>query len=132
MEPVKKRSRKRDAIIALLGGTTAHPNAEWIYSQLKPIFPDLSLGTVYRNLAGFKEEGVIISVATVRGQERYDADTSRHAHFICDVCGAVIDIKADFPLDNFIETAEKETGALVTGADLKFHGTCADCAGNQK
>ena len=54
MATAKKFSRKREAILTCLHGTTCHPTAEWVYQQLKPQFPDLSLGTVYRNLAAFK------------------------------------------------------------------------------
>ena len=127
MEQVRKKSRKRDAIMHVLAGTRTHPNAEWIYSQLKPDFPDLSLGTVYRNLAQFREEGAIISVANVRGQERYDANISEHTHFICDVCGSVVDIEGDMSMDDYIERAARETGARVTGAELIFRGVCAAC-----
>ena len=67
MATAKKFSRKREAILTCLHGTTCHPTAEWVYQQLKPQFPDLSLGTVYRNLAAFKAEGVIDSVGVVNG-----------------------------------------------------------------
>ncbi len=59
---VRKHSRKRDAILECLRCTTSHPTAEWVYNQLKPTIPDLSLATVYRNLAIFKAEGTIDSV----------------------------------------------------------------------
>ena len=75
MATAKKFSRKREAILTCLHGTTCHPTAEWVYQQLKPQFPDLSLGTVYRNLAAFKAEGVIDSVGVVNGLERYDGNT---------------------------------------------------------
>ena len=56
MERVRKRSKKRDAILACIRETDTHPSAEWIYTRLKPQIPDLSLGTVYRNLSMFREE----------------------------------------------------------------------------
>lgn len=43
-------SKKREAILTAIRSTTCHPSAEWIYHTLKPTHPDLSLGTVYRNL----------------------------------------------------------------------------------
>ena len=52
-------SPKRDAILQCLRSTTCHPSAEWVYSQLKPKIPDLSLATVYRNLARFRAEGAV-------------------------------------------------------------------------
>ena len=51
---MQKKSRKRDAILACVCSTDTHPTAEWVYTQLKPDIPDLSLGTVYRNLAMFR------------------------------------------------------------------------------
>ena len=51
---IQKKSRKRDAILACVCSTDTHPTAEWVYTQLKPDIPDLSLGTVYRNLAMFR------------------------------------------------------------------------------
>ena len=70
MEKIRKRSKKRDAILACICGTDCHPSAEWVYTQLKPQIPDLSLGTVYRNISMFREEGTIVSVGVVNGLER--------------------------------------------------------------
>ena len=69
---IQKKSRKRDAILACVCSTDTHPTAEWVYTQLKPDIPDLSLGTVYRNLAMFRREGIIGSAGVVNGLERYD------------------------------------------------------------
>ena len=52
-------SPKRDAILQCLRSTTCHPSAEWVYAQLKPRIPNLSLATVYRNLARFRAEGAV-------------------------------------------------------------------------
>ena len=60
--PPRKHSKKRDAIYECVRSTKTHPSAEWVYSRLKPEIPDLSLGTVYRNLNLFQQEGRLISV----------------------------------------------------------------------
>ena len=57
METVRKKSRKREAMLAALRATTEHPTAEMLYNTLKPEYPELSLGTVYRNLSVLAEEG---------------------------------------------------------------------------
>ena len=90
MATIRKRSRKRDAILACVRATTCHPSAEWVYQRLKPTIPDLSLGTVYRNLSMFKDEGLVISVGTVGGLERFDGNTKPHTHFVCTRCSAVL------------------------------------------
>ena len=60
-------SRKRVGILEALKGTTVHPTAEWVYEKLKPVYPDLSLGTVYRNLKKFCSDDVIKSVGVING-----------------------------------------------------------------
>ena len=126
MEQVRKHSRKRDAILACLRSTDAHPSAEWIYRQLKPEIPDLSLGTVYRNLAYFADTGEIRILGTVAGQERFDGDVQPHSHFICRNCGAVLDWpEEETSVDT--QSVEEGLGVRITEVDLKFSGLCADC-----
>ena len=60
--PIRKNSKKRQVILEALAATTAHPTAQELYQQLKPDYPDLSLGTVYRNLSLFSEQGDVMSV----------------------------------------------------------------------
>ena len=105
MESTRRQSKKRDAIREILLASYDHPSVEEIYRRLKPDIPDLSLGTVYRNLALFREEGKAMSVATVAGQERFDGRTHPHAHFICEKCGRVDDVDAVF---NFEVPEENE------------------------
>ena len=124
MMPVRKHSRKRDAILSCVRGTTCHPTAEWVYTQLKPTIPDLSLATVYRNLAMFKDEGTIDSVGVYNGLERFDFRTDPHAHFICEKCGRVDDVDAVLP-----ETlVTGEMPGKVRSWALTFYGICRCCA----
>ena len=100
------------------------PSVEEIYRRLKPDYPDLSLGTVYRNLALFREEGKAMSVATVAGQERLDGRTHPHAHFVCEKCGRVDDVNAALP-----ETlVTGEMPGEVKSWTLTFYGICRCCA----
>lgn len=120
-------SKKRELIYNKICSTNIHPSAEWVYNNLKEEYPDLSLGTVYRNLALFKKQGTIISVANVNGQERFDGKTKPHSHFICTECGAVIDIEDESggnPLDNALS---EKYGFTVTHHNLIFYGTCDKC-----
>ncbi len=124
--PTRKHSRKRDAILACLRGTTVHPSADWIYARLKPEIPDLSLGTVYRNLTLFREEGVIRSLGVVDGLERFDADTSPHMHFVCTCCGAVLDVEgAQLPAEL---PAMGAAAGNVSSCQVTFTGVCHSCA----
>ena len=127
MEARTKHFKKREAILNCLRSTTSHPSAEWVHAQLKAEYPDISLGTVYRNLALFKEQGLVISVGTVNGVERFDADTEPHVHFFCNECGAVLDLVGLSVPEELNLAAAAETGGQVGTCQLTFSGVCMDC-----
>ena len=124
MEHATKHFRKRSAILDCLRGTTAHPSAEMVHKMLQEAHPDISLATVYRNLSLFKSQGLITSVATVRGIERFDANTAPHVHFICSGCDAVMDLhQIEVPL----ALGEQCTDCRIDSCQLTFHGLCGNC-----
>ena len=127
MEATSKNFRKRNAILSYLQGTTAHPSAETIYSDLKSEIPDLSMATVYRNLTKFRQEGMVQCVATVKGVERYDGNTAPHVHFICRRCDAVTDLDEMQIPPQLIQQATSLTGGEVNCCTLSFDGLCRDC-----
>ncbi len=130
MEKATKHFRKRDAILTCLRQTTEHPSAEWVFSQLKPQIPDLSLGTVYRNLSLFKEQGLITSLGTVNGVERFDGNTEPHVHYICTGCGRVLGLHQIRVPEELNQAAAMGSGGEVTGCQLTFTGVCSECAKN--
>lgn len=127
-----KQFRKRNAILACLRSTDSHPSAEWIFDRLKPDFPDLSLGTVYRNLTLFKQGGEIQSLGTVNGVERFDGNTQPHVHFICERCGRVHDLPA---MQSPEELLRREASGISVGEvqtiQLCFRGLCQTCISTQ-
>ena len=127
MKTHAKHFRKRDAILTCLRETDCHPSAEWIFNRLKPQIEDLSLGTVYRNLALFKEQGLAISVGTVNGIERFDGNTAPHVHHICTTCGEVKDLHGISVPAELSYSAAQESGAEVSGCQLTFTGKCKKC-----
>ena len=121
---MKKHSKKRDAILECVRSTTSHPGADWVHAQLRAQYPDLSLGTVYRNLSSFKQEGVITSVGIVKGVERFDGNMDPHAHFICDSCSAVIDVEGIDPPEKLCEQVGCGSAKSCV---LTFNGICKSC-----
>ncbi len=106
-------------------GTKSHPTAEWVYESVRRAMPRVSLGTVYRNLQVLVEEGRLRSFSR-DGRIRYDADLELHDHFVCEGCGALIDI----PRSAEALPAERRLRALgyrVSGRTLEFHGLCRTC-----
>ena len=127
MATTNKHFRKRDAILEYLRSTKAHPSAETIYTDLKQQIPDLAMGTVYRNLTLFKEQGLVSSVATVKGVERFDGNTQPHVHFICQDCDAVIDLMEMQIPGSLQSTASQCCGGRADICNLSFTGVCRNC-----
>ncbi len=132
MERKEHFSRKRAAILEALRGTACHPTADWVYGQLKPRFPDLSLGTVYRNLHYFCETGQAVSLGVVAGYERFDARTEPHHHLVCAGCGGVVDVFGDVMGPKVLEELSNASGCKIEGASVHFYGLCPECAKQQK
>lgn len=121
-----RNSETRNKIYEYLCGTKVHPSAYMIFQELKPSIPTLSMGTVYNNLKHFEEHGMVINVATVNGNERYDADTSDHVHLVCDCCGAVIDIiGANIDI---AKSACSVSNAKINKIKIVLHGVCEECS----
>ena len=130
METTTKQFRKRNAILTCLQQTDTHPSAEMVHQMLQAEHPDISLATVYRNLARFKAQGMIQSVATVKGIERFDANTAPHVHFICTGCDAVMDLHQIQVPQSLSPDAETSSGCHIEGCQLTFTGLCSSCHTN--
>ena len=130
--PVRENySRKRVAILEALKGTTVHPTAEWVYEQLKPEYPDLSLGTVYRNIKKFCSDDLVKSVGVINGQEHFDADMSTHSHLVCQRCGSVSDIFEVFFDSDRRSDLEEKYKVSIQEEEVIFKGICKNCLGKR-
>ena len=127
MEPATKQFRKRNAILECLRSTDQHPSAEAVHEMLQAEHPDISLATVYRNLALFKEQGMISSLGTVKGIERFDANTAPHVHYICTSCGDVVDLPQITVPEEMNSAAAHASGGRVDCCQLTFTGICGNC-----
>ena len=87
---------------------------------------------MYRNLIFFQERGDIRSVGVIQGQERFDAVVTPHSHFVCEYCGAVIDLP-HLTLDSEMDHAvSQQYGLMVYRHELTLHGLCPDCIKQKK
>lgn len=132
MGQTAKHFRKRDAILTCLRGTTVHPSADWVYEQLKAEHSDISLATVYRNLALFKTQGLINSLGTVQGVERFDGNTAPHVHFICTECGCILDLEGIAVPEELNNLAACTAGGQISGCQLNFTGKCQKCINQEE
>lgn len=121
----KRYSRQRELIYEAVLGSKEHPTAEMVYQWLKPANPNLSLGTVYRNLNLLAEEGILIRMPFP--VERYDGDIHPHSHFRCKECGRVFDLMLGYASEIDEAAAQASPGFQIEGHDLTFSGLCPDC-----
>ena len=92
-----KYSRQRESIKACLMSRKDHPTADALYTSIREQFPNISLGTVYRNLNLLVELGEIRKLSCGDGTDHFDYDTSPHYHYVCRQCGRVMDIPMEQP-----------------------------------
>ena len=123
---IQRKSRQRETILRLLKNTKSHPTADWVYDRVRKEIPNISLGTVYRNLRKLSQEGIIQKLSFGSSFDRYDADTSFHYHFACRNCGKVYDVVPGRP-HRLLRQVEQKTGFEVEGVRIEFHGVCSRC-----
>ena len=124
-----KYSRQREAIKTFLAGRYDHPTAETVYLGIKEEFPNISLGTVYRNLSLLSDIGEIQKLSTGIGPDRFDGNPALHYNFICKHCGSVLDLSVD-GLDHINVLANQGFDGEIEGHITYFYGKCADCKKN--
>ena len=69
---VLRYSKQRESIKNYLCGREDHPTADMIYTSIREEYPNISLGTIYRNLSLLVEIGEIQKITT-DGADRFDA-----------------------------------------------------------
>lgn len=121
-----KHSKQRDMIINFLRSRKDHPTADVVYMNVRQQNPNISLGTVYRNLTLLADLGEIQRLRVGDGVDHFDADTSEHYHFICKDCGSVIDLEMD-SIESINDVAGRHFGGHITGHFIYFYGTCESC-----
>lgn len=121
-----KYSRQRQTIHNFLMTRKDHPTADVVYRNVRQEYPHISLGTVYRNLTLLADRGEILRLHVGDGVDHFDADTSRHSHFICSCCGCVTDLALDC-LEDVLTQAKQGFDGRIEDLDACFRGVCVDC-----
>lgn len=121
-----KKSKQREQIKQFLMTRKDHPTADVVYMNVRKENPNISLGTVYRNLTLLSEIGEIQRLRMGDGVDHFDADTSQHYHFICKECGSVIDLALD-ALPDTCGIAGQNFDGEIAGCVTYFYGKCKAC-----
>jgi Fe2+ or Zn2+ uptake regulation protein len=123
-----RNTRQRGVILDILRGSHDHPTAETIYRSARRVLPNISLGTVYRNLNFLRDQGAVREIRPSEGgSSRFDAADTPHAHFHCLHCSALLDIPLPQPLES-VRFEEEERISAVSLVDLHVVGSCSGCA----
>ena len=123
-----KYSRQRESIKNYLMATKEHPTADEVYMNVKQEFPNISLGTVYRNLNLLTDIGEAIKISTPNGGDRFDGKLEPHNHFLCTKCGRLLDLELDMQsIDEVNRLAGENFDGVITSSSTLFYGECSDC-----
>ncbi len=126
----ERYSRQREAILDTVRSTHSHPTAEWVYETVREEIPNISLGTVYRNLKYLTDHGKIEEVILDDNVTHYDGNTGDHYHCICEQCGKIIDVSVD--AEKTLTQLESQIKEFkISAHKLEFYGLCQSCAANQ-
>ncbi len=126
-----RNSYQRNRILQILKETNSHPTADWVYSKLKAEIPELSIGTVYRNLKVLMEQGHIQKLPFGSTFDRFEAKIGPHYHLVCDKCGLVKDF--EMPQYSTINSkAEQISTFKISRHRIDFFGLCENCQNNIK
>jgi len=119
-------SKQREIIIKYIKHVKTHPTAEIIYNDLRNDNPELSLGTVYRNLDKLSKTGEILRLKQFGQKDRFDGNTEHHYHGECVKCLEVFDI-----FINYFSDVDKKTQDVsdfnVVSHEIKFNIICPKC-----
>lgn len=121
-----KYSRQRESIKNCLMNRTDHPTADTLYLAMREEFPNISLGTVYRNLNLLADLGEIMRFSCGDGSEHFDYTTDPHYHFVCRTCSAITDLPESIVRDTS-ELLSGQTPGRVDSHMIFFYGECESC-----
>ena len=119
-------SKQREIIIEYIKSVKTHPTAEMIYNDLRKDNPELSLGTVYRNLDKLSKTGEILRLKGFGKKDRFDGNINHHYHAECQKCLNLFDIYSEY-FTNIDSNIERISGYNVLSHEIKFNIICPEC-----
>ena len=123
---MNRKSKQKETVLRIVKNTTSHPTADWVYEQARKEIPNISLGTVYRDLKLLQEEGQVVELAFNSHQSRFDGETRNHYHFRCEGCDAIFNV--DEPVHTEVDRkVSRKSDFKVFYHRLEFRGLCNGC-----
>ncbi len=122
----EKLTRQRDAVLQVIRSREDHPTANEIFQAARQQLPTISYATVYNSLRFLKEAGLVHEIKFGDGASRYDRETERHDHAICNECGKLVDFDLPQAAD-LMQAAARESKFQPASVHLTLKGLCPDC-----
>lgn len=122
-----RNTKQKEVILQIVNRSYNHPTALDIYEEARKIIPDISLGTVYRNLNLLVELKKIRLIKMKDNINRFDRIDDKHSHFICLNCGRIIDIH-----ESYLENKKVIDENIVMDYEINFKGICKLCSKERK
>lgn len=127
-----RMTEQRRAVLEALASVDTHPTAAELYEMVRESLPDVSQGTVYRNLHKLVELGYAQELDYGSGASHFDATVKPHYHVRCVRCGRVDDLQIDREPVPCIDEARKAAGNWeISEHRIEFMGLCPDCRNKQ-
>lgn len=124
-------SHQRETIFNVLCEDHTHPTVDIIYQNVQKVIPNISLGTVYRNLNAMADEGRILRLDVGDGVVHFDANIEPHLHMMCMQCHSIVDLDVEYKhVIPYIEEISKLTTHKLDKAHILFTGICDECSKN--
>ena len=127
MSSKKTRITKQGKIILdRLNYLNSHPTATQLYDDVRKIIPDISLGTVYRNLDKLSKQGELVKFTTGDNSHRFDGNLTNHLHIRCIKCDKIKDIyHANLTVKKL--DIKEQTGFDMVQTHIEITGICSSC-----
>jgi Fe2+ or Zn2+ uptake regulation protein len=116
----------RRLLLRCLFGNTSHRTAEDLAAEVQALAPDVNLSTIYRNLEELERLGVVIHAHFGHGPAVYHLASERHGHFVCAVCGAVVEAPEGF-FDALARNARRQLDFTIDPRLFAVLGLCGSC-----
>ena len=91
MEKGLKVTPQRMSILEAVYVLNNHPTAEQVIDYIKPRFPGIASGTVYKVLDTLVKHELVKKVKTEKDVMRYDGIIDNHHHLYCVECDYIVD-----------------------------------------
>lgn len=122
-----RNSKQRNIILEILQGSDEHLTADRVYEEARRLSPNISLGTVYRNLGQLVDNNILRTI-NINGVIHYDSFLHNHQHFLCKTCNGVYDIEVS--TEEFVSEIDAKTNHKIERCQVQLFGVCEKCQNN--